>query len=123
MKDAQKAGLVVNWIGQQCPMMLHSMGITLDKPKTVFNSLENIFRTKSNQTLSRFKFRGLKQKSGQSCDSYMSELHLAIVQCRYPDQVQDELLKDQYIFSLGIKEIQDHLLHEIVTEDSAEKCL
>ena len=33
------------------------------------------------------------------------------------------MLKDQYIFGLGIKEIQDHLLGEIVTEDSAEKCL
>ena len=122
MKDAQKAGLVVNWIGHQWTMTLHSMGIVLDKPKTVFNSLENIFRPESNQTLSRCKFRGLKQKSGQSCGSYMSELCLAI-ECRYPNQVHEELLKDQYIFGLGIKEIQDHLLGEIVTEDSAEKCL
>ena len=83
MKDAQKARLVVNWIGHQCTMMLHSMGIKLDRPKMVFDSLENIFRPESNQTLSRFKFRGLKQKSGQSCDGYMSELHLAIVECRY----------------------------------------
>ena len=35
MKDAQKAGLVVNWTGHQCTMMLHSMGITLDRPKTI----------------------------------------------------------------------------------------
>ena len=28
------------------------------------------------------------------CDSYMSELHLVIVECHYPDKVQDELLKD-----------------------------
>ena len=53
----------------------------------------------------------------------MSELRLAIVECRYPDIVQDELLKDQYIFGLCIKEIQDHLLGEIVTEDTPEKCL
>ena len=53
----------------------------------------------------------------------MSELCLAIVECRYPDIVQDELLKDQYIFSLCIKEIQDHLLGEIVAEDTPEKCL
>ena len=26
MKDAQKAGLIVNWIGRQCIMTLHSMG-------------------------------------------------------------------------------------------------
>ena len=122
MKDQQNAGLVVNWIGCQCTMTLHSMGITLDQPKTVFNSLESIFRPESNQTLSRFKFRALKQR-GQTCNSYMSELHLAIVECHYPDEVQDELLKDQYIFGLGVKEIQGHLLGGIVTEDTAEKCL
>ena len=32
-------------------------------------------------------------------------------------------MKYQYIFGLGIKEIQDHLLGEIVTENSAMKCL
>ena len=123
MKDAQKAGLVVNWIGRQCVMTLHSMGIELDRLKTVFDSLEKIFHPESNQTLSCFKFRGLKQKSTQSCDSYMSELRLAIVECRYPDIVQDELLKDQFIFGLVVKEIQDHLLGEIVAEDTSEKCL
>ena len=53
----------------------------------------------------------------------MSELRLAIVECCYPDEVQDELLKDQYIFGLCVKEIQDHLLGEIVPEDTKEKCL
>ena len=123
MNDAQKAGLIVDWIGRQCTMTLHSMGIELGRPKTVFESLEKIFRTESNQTLSQFKFWGLKQKSGQSCDGYMSEVGLVIAECRYPDQVQNQLLKDQYIFELAIKEIQDHLLGEIVSEDSAEKCL
>ena len=42
---------------------------------------------------------------------------------RYPDIVQDELLKDQFIFGLVVKEIQDHLLGEIVAEDTSEKCL
>ena len=123
MKDAEKVGLNVNWIGHQCIITLHSMGIALDRPKTVFDNLEKIFRPESNQTLSRFKFRGLKQKQSQTCDSYMSELQLAIVECRYPEIVQDELLKGQYIFSLCIKEIQDHLLGEIVAEDIPEKCL
>ena len=123
MKDSQKGGLIVNWIGRQCILTLHSMGIALDRPKTAFDNLEKIFRPESNQTLIQFKFRGLKQKQSQTCNSYMSELRLAIVECSYPDIVQDELLKDQYIFGLCIKEIQDHLLGEIVTEDTPEKCL
>ena len=123
MKDTPKAGLVVNWIGRQCVMTLYSMGIKLNRPKTVFDSLEKIFHPESNQTLSHFKFRGLKQKATQSCDSYMSELRLSIVEYHDPDIVQDELLKDQFIFGLVIKEIQDHLLGEILVEDSSEKCL
>ena len=66
---------------------------------------ENIFRPESNQTLSRFKFRGLKQCQSQSCDAYMAELCLNIVECKYPNTVvQDELLKDQFIFGVCIKE-------------------
>ena len=53
----------------------------------------------------------------------MSELRLTIVECRYPENVQDKLLKDQYIFGPSIKEIQDHLLGEILVEDTPEKCL
>ena len=82
MKDTQKAGLIVNWIGRQCTMTLHSINVELDKPDTVFETLENIFRPESNQTLSRFKFRGLKQCQSQSCDAYMAELHLNIVECK-----------------------------------------
>ena len=119
----KKAGLVVNWIGHQCTMTLHSMGIILDTPKTVFDSLESFFRPENNQTLSKFKFRGIKQKQGQTYGSYMSELRLSIVECHNHDHVQDELLKDQYIFGLGVKEIKDHLLGEITPEDTMEKCL
>ena len=122
MKDPQKAGLIVNWIGRQCTMMLHSMNVNLDKPDTVFDTLKNIFRPESNQTLSRFKFRGLKQRQSQNCDVYMAELRLNIVECKYPNVVQDELLKDQFIFSVCVKEAQDHL-GEITPEDNSDECL
>ena len=123
MKDPQKAGLIVNWIGRQCTMTLHSMSVELDKPDTVFETLENIFRPNSNQTLSRFKFRGLKQCQSQSCDAYMAELYLNIVECKYLNTVQDELMKDQFIFGICVKEVQDHLLGEITPEDNSYKCL
>ena len=50
-------------------------------------------------------------------------LQLSIVECKYPNDIQDQLLKDQYIFGLCVKEIQDYLLGEIVPEDTADKCL
>ena len=104
-------------------MTLHSMSVELDKHDTVFETLEKIFRPESNQALSRFKYRGLKRKHSQTCDAYMSELRLNIVDCKYPNIVQDELLKDQFIFGVCIKEVQDHLLGEITPEDNSDKCL
>ena len=93
-----------------------SMGIELDRPNTVFEILEKIFRPESNQTLSGLKFQGLKQKQSQLCDAYMSELRLNIVECKYPNIMQDELLKDQFIYGVCVKEVQDHLLGEITPE-------
>ena len=37
--------------------------------------------------------------------------------------VQDELLKDQFIFGICVKEVQDHVLGEITPEDYSDKCL
>ena len=120
MKDQQKAGLIINWIGRQCTMTLHSMGVELDEPRTVFEALEGIFRPDTNQTLSRFKFSSLKQKQSLTCNAYKSELRLSIVECKYPHDIQDQLLmKDQFIFGVCIT---DHLLSEIVLKDTA-KCL
>ena len=53
----------------------------------------------------------------------MSELCLLIVECRYPDDVQDQLLNDQYIFGLCVKKIQGHLLGKIASENTVEKFL
>ena len=53
----------------------------------------------------------------------MAELHLNIVKCKYPNTVQDELLKNQFIFGVCTKEVEDHLLGEITPEDNLEKCM
>ena len=73
------------------------MGIMLDKPKAVFDALEGIFIPEANKTLSRFKFRSLRQRQNQTCNAYMSELRFSIVECKYPHDVFDQLLNDQYI--------------------------
>ena len=64
----------------------------------------------------------MKQKASQTCDSYMSELRLALPECKYRNDA-DELLKDQFIFCVYNKEIQDHLLGEIKETDNSVKSL
>ena len=52
----------------------------------------------------------------------MSQLRLCLPECRYWND-SDELLKDQFIFGLYNKEIQDHLLGEISETDNSVKAL
>ena len=107
--EGQRAGLIVNWLGREATQILHSVDAQIDNTQEVFETLEKVFRPESNQTLAKFKFRNLKQKGSQTCDGYISELRLALPECKYRNDT-DELLKDQFIFSIDNKEIQDHLL-------------
>ena len=122
MKDKPKAGLIVNWLGREATQVLKSMEVEADKPDEVFDALEKIFRQESNQTLARFKFRSMKQTQSQSVDAYMSKLRLALPECKYKNDT-DELLKDQFLFGIFNKEIQDHLLGEISETDNSVKAL
>ena len=123
LKDKQRAGLLINWLGRQATQIIASSSdITTDSPEEVFEALERVFRPESNQTLSRFKFQNMKQTSAQTCDTYMSQLRLSLPECKYRND-SDELLKDQFIFGLFNKEIQDHLLGEISETDNSVKAL
>ena len=52
----------------------------------------------------------------------MSGLRSALPQCKYRND-SDELLKDQFIFGIYNKEIQDHLLGEIKETDNSVRAL
>ena len=121
LKDKQRAGLLINWLGRQAIQIIASSSdIRTDSPEKVFEALERVFRPESNQTLSRFKFQNMKQTSTQTCDAYMSQVRLSLPECKYHND-SDELLKDQFIFGLYNKEIQDHLLGEISETDNSVK--
>ena len=122
LKEKQRAGLLVNWLGREATQILTSVESDVNTPHEVFETLEKVFRPESNQTLSRFKFRNMKQGASQNCDSYMSGLRLALPECKYRNDA-DELLKDQFIFGIYNKEIQDHLLGEIKETDNSFRAL
>ena len=60
----------------------------------------------------------MKQSQCQSVDAYMSQLRLALPECKFKND-SDDLLKDQFIFGIHNKEIQDHLLGEICETDNS----
>ena len=74
LKDKQKTKLIViNWLGREATQILNSVDAEINSAEQVFEALEKVFILESNQTLARFKFRNMKQRVSQTCDSYMSE--------------------------------------------------
>ena len=122
LKDKQWVGLIVNWLGREATQILNSVDAEISSTQVVFEVLERVFRPESNQTLACFKFRKMQQRVGQTCDSYMSELRLALLECKYRNDA-NELLKDQFIFGIENKEIRDHLLGEISETDNSVRPL
>ena len=71
----------------------------------------------------QFKFKSLKQKYGATIDAYMAELKVLIHECGYEENMQNILLKDQFIFGVTVCEIQEHLLNEIGDDHDINQCL
>ena len=55
LKDKQRAGLLINWLGREATQILASAEITADNPDEVFEALEKVFsdlnQTKHSQDL------------------------------------------------------------------------
>ena len=53
----------------------------------------------------------------------MAELKVLICECGYEEAMQNILPKDQFIFGITTKEIQEHLLNEIEDGHDLNHCL
>ena len=119
----RQAGLVVNWLGSEAGLTLSNLNLTYDEPDTIFNALREVFRPIGNRTMSRFKFKSLKQKQGGTVNAYMAGLKVLIKECGYDQNMQNILLKDQFIFGVTVCEIQEHLLNDIEDDHDLNHCL
>ena len=66
LKERQRAGLLVNWLGREATQLLASVEVEISTPDEVFQAFEKVFRPESNQTLARFKFQNMKQMASQT---------------------------------------------------------
>ena len=79
----RQAGVVVNWLESEAGLTSCSLNFTYDEPDTILNALREVLRPIGNRTMSRFKFKSLKQKQGATADAYMAELKVLIKECGY----------------------------------------
>ena len=79
--------------------------------------IQERFKLSSNTTMANFKFRGLKQKSGESFNQFVIRLKHESTTCNFSCASNDcdvhaTLLRDQILFGTQNDEIRRHALHE-----------
>ena len=80
-------------------------------------ALQERFKLSSNTTLANFKFRALKQKSGESFNQFVIRLKQEATTCNFSCaaagcDVQATLVRDQILFGTHNDEVRRHALHE-----------
>ena len=57
-------------------------------------------------------FHARKQSESETVEQYLSDLHALVQKCSYPDEMQDEMLRDQLVLGLRDKDTQCKLYME-----------
>ena len=64
-----------------------------------------------NCTFERYMLLQRIQKSGESCETFITDLKAMIRLCEVPDNFPDELIKDQIIHGIRDSALRERLLH------------
>ena len=54
LKDQQRVGLIVNWLGREATQILNSVEARINSTEEVFEAMERVFRPELNQNLAWF---------------------------------------------------------------------
>ena len=70
-----------------------------NKTKEVLDALENYTKPQSNQILSRYQLRCLKQ-GDMPLEEFVTKAHLLVDESGYPEAIKEETLRDTLVFGL-----------------------
>ena len=101
--EAKKVRMLLLWVGDKGLEIYNAATWTAEADKLkldpVWNKLEAYTKPQSNQILSRFQLRCLKQ-GDMPLEEFVTKARLLIDNSGYPAAVKDETLRDTLVFSL-----------------------
>ena len=84
----------------------YGSGESADKYDVVIKNFEQYFVPKRNVIYERSMFHARKQSENETVEQYYSDLHALVQKCSYPDEMQDEMLRDRLVLGLRDKDTQ-----------------
>ena len=94
-----------------------------EKYVLVIKKFDDYCAPKTNETYERFVFRQRKQQSGESFETFLTDLKLKSRTCNY-STLKDGLIRDQVVYGVGDDKVRARLLRqsELTLELAAQTC-
>ena len=96
----QKCSYLLLWAGDYGLDLFNTWNLTTDQKKNIseyWKRFEEHVQPQANKILNRYYLRNLKQ-NGRPLDAFLTEARLLIQNCGYPDEMQDEIMRDTLVF-------------------------
>ena len=90
--------------------------------KTYYDKFEEYCKPKTNLIYNRYVFKSRVQKESETFEQFVTELKTLIKDCEYPDDIQDEQIRDHIVFGVRSSKIRQKLIIE-GSELTLDKCL
>uniref|UniRef100_A0A8D8T2G4 Peptidase A2 domain-containing protein n=1 Tax=Cacopsylla melanoneura TaxID=428564 RepID=A0A8D8T2G4_9HEMI len=118
-KDDKKVALLLHMLGPEVIHIFQSFNQDSTKIKydDLIQKFEGFFSPKKKMSLERNMFFSRKQKTGESIESYVTDLKVLSNTCEFKE-LKDSLIKD--VFIVGLLEENYHIRERLLQEDDVK---
>ena len=88
--------------------------------KMALDAFDNYCRPKKNETVERFRFNTRKQETGETIETYITELKTLASTCNF-GEVADSLIRDRIVCGIADTHLRERLLR--TQELNLDKCV
>lgn len=119
-KDDKKVALLLHMLGPEIISIFNSFGVESKTVKytDLIKLFEDFFSPKKKVSLERHAFFLRKQKSGESIESFVTDLKNLSSTCEFKE-LKESLVKD--LFIVGLLEENHHIKERLLQEDNGKK--
>ena len=109
--EEEQVSYLLIWSGEEGIKLVYRWSLTADDKKkfsTYWEKFEEYVAPRNNFRLARYKLRTLKQEPGEFVDSFLKQVRILVIECKYTNP--DEHTIDALIFGSNNPRIQSKLL-------------
>ncbi len=114
-RDKMKVSLLLNFAGEEAIEVFNTFTFEKEEDKWIFKTVESKFEEycnpRKNVVFERFMYWKSIQED-ETIDQYVTKLRKLIKNCEYPQQINDEMLRDKLVFGVKDVRMKERLLRE-----------